>query len=1182
MKSTYKLLGYLAVALIFSSVAFAQVDTGTLLGTVTDSSGAVIPGARVTLTQEGTQLVRTSDTRSDGTYIFTPIKIGQYSVEIEFKGFQRARRTGIQVNIQQQVVVDFTMTPGEITQTVEVEATAPLLQTQSGSVGQVVNAQAINNLPLSGRNYTFLARLTAGVTHAQSDGRGLAATGWFAANGTRPAQNNFLLDGIDNNSNNVDFLSGAAYVVKPPVDALSEFKLQTSSFGAEFGRAGGAVLNATLKSGTNSIHGSAWEFLRNDKLDAADFFQHYAGGGKGAFRQNQFGFTLGGPVIKNKTFFFLDYEGTKVRQAAPWSGLTVPTQAERDSGYTNFSDLIALQSGTKGTDALGRTVVLGTIFDPATTRNATAGQVDPATGLTATNTGVVRDPFAGNIIPASRLDPNAVKLLSLFPAPNASGLNGNYSVNRGNTEDTHAFDTRMDHNFSERDTVFGRFSWSDSQRFRPGPYTTAADGGGFNNGNESLRTMGAALSYTHSFAPTLINEFRIGFNREHVYRVQANGDDTSDLPGKYGVPGILQTKGNGGLPYFGIGGLSQLGSSEWLVSERFSNTYQLTENLTKIYGSHTFKGGFEAQKISFPWDAPPYSRGEFDFGGNYTSSPNLADGSTGRAQFLLLPVNAPGSPFNGLGGANNVAASNFGGVANDKYYMGAYFQDDWKISRKLTLNLGLRWDFFSLVGEKYGAQANFVPGANPQFIIPTSRKDKPGLSQSFTSLLAKDGIQLVYSDKYGSGLGNAQKHNLAPRLGFAYQLTSKLVLRGGYGMYYGSFENRGGYPNLGYNYPFQFTFGFPAPNDVTPVTYGDGAFGSLENGLLHIPMDTTLVDGHGLALRGIEFNYKTPYTQGANLTWQYEFLPNNSLEIGYVGTYARHIETFTGSNTPFVILPPGTNPNGYIQWPDFGRGQPYARTAATSNYSSLQTKYTRRFSKGLDMMFAYTYAKTLTNAGDLLSGGNVGGFRAPDLPNWGIKYDYGLASFNVKHAVSYAGTYQLPMGRGRSYMADTHGIQQAVLGGWDINWVLALYSGQPQTIGCTIATTSGMGCYPLVTGDIYANQSINHFYNAAAFTNPSVATTIGQTDYSPLGGYLTPVSGPPFHKLDFSLFKQFPFKEKYRFEFRAESFNLTNTPNFSNPGSTNFSDANSFGKIYSTRNNPNDAREIQMALKFYW
>ena len=315
------------LVLLMASVAigWAQVDTGTIQGTVTDASGGVVPNVRVSIINEGTQVRQTSETRSDGTYVFTPVRIGVYTIEAEFQGFQKARSTGVELNIQQQAVVNFSLTPGELTQTIEVEASAPLLQTQNGSVGEVVSSREINNLPLSGRNYNFLARLTAGVTHSQPEGRGLAATGWFAANGTRPAQNNFLLDGIDNNSNNVDFLSGAAYVLKPPVDAVGEFKLQTNAFSAEFGRAGGAVLNASLKSGTNAFHGSLWEFLRNDAFDAADFFQHYAGGGKGAYRQNQFGGTLGGPIIRNKTFFFVDYEGTRIRQAAAWSGQTVPT-----------------------------------------------------------------------------------------------------------------------------------------------------------------------------------------------------------------------------------------------------------------------------------------------------------------------------------------------------------------------------------------------------------------------------------------------------------------------------------------------------------------------------------------------------------------------------------------------------------------------------------------------------------------------------------------------------------------------------------------------------------------------------------------------------------------------------------------------------------------------------------------
>ena len=686
-----------AAAFVFFCLAFtlqAQVDTGTILGTVTDATGAVIPAAKVTIRNEGTSITQSTTTSASGTYVFTPLRIGTYTVEVEKEGFKRQRRAGLELNIQQQLVADVALSVGEVSSEVEVTAAAPVLQTENGSVGQVVGAQAINDLPLNGRNYTFLARLVPGATAGQPEGRGLNANGWFTANGTRPAQNNYMLDGIDNNTNDVDFLSGAAYVVKPPIDAIGEFKLQTNSFSAEFGRAGGAVLNATLKSGTNEIHGSAWEFLRNDKLDANDFFLNSAGQPKGAFKRNQFGATAGGPAIKNKTFWFVDYEGTRIRQEVPETGNSVPTASEIASGYTNFSDLITLQSGSL-TDALGRTYPLGTIFDPSTTRSIGNGNY-------------VRDPFPGNIIPASRLDPNAVKLLSLFPAPTQPGLYNNFNVNRGSTTDVNAFDVRGDQYFTSKDQMFARYSWSNSPSVIPGPFTGYADGGGFNDGNQSIGTMGAALSYTHTFSPTLINEARIGFNRERTTRTQPYGDNTTNIPGQFGIQGILQTAGNGGLPYLGIGGLSQLGSSEWLVSDRFSNTVQFTENLTKIYRSHTFKGGFEAQEIYFPWIAPPYSRGGFDFNGEFTSIPNLTDGSTARAQFLLLPSQTANGM---LGGSDGVNASNFGGVAAQRSYRGAFIQDDWKISRKLTLNLGVRWDWFSPTGERYGAQANFVPAA---------------------------------------------------------------------------------------------------------------------------------------------------------------------------------------------------------------------------------------------------------------------------------------------------------------------------------------------------------------------------------------------------------------------------------------------------------------------------------------
>ncbi|MBM3756254.1 MAG: hypothetical protein FJW38_19975 [Acidobacteria bacterium] len=1146
----------------------AQVDTGSILGVITDASGGAVAGARLSLINEGTGLKLQAEASSEGRYVFTPLRPGTYTVEVEFAGFQKSRRMGIVVNIQRQSVVDFALSPGEVTTTVDVTAALPVLQTQSGSVGETITARTIQNLPLSGRNYNFLARLTAGVTHPQPEGRGLNATGWFVANGTRAAQNNFLLDGIDNNSNNVDFLSGAAYVVKPPVDALGEFKLQTNSFSAEFGRAGGAVLNASLKSGTNEFHGVLWEFLRNSSFDAKDFFQNARGLPKGAFRQNQFGAAIGGPIIRNKTFFFADFEGTRIRQAINLSA-SVPTELHRSSRYTNYADLIPAQSGTR-TDLDGRSFPSGTIFDPATTRRSLNGA------------GFVRDPFPSNVLPAGRLNANAIKIMELYPAPTAAGIFNNFNVNRSNRDDTNAFDVRIDHNFSEKDQIFGRYSFADITRFRPGPFEGVADGGGFANGDETVRTQGAALSYTHTFNPTLINEYRVGFNREHALRLQPGGNDTSDVPGKFGIPGVQQVPGNGGLPRLNIGGLSALGASDWIVSERFSNTVQMTNNLTKIAGSHTFKAGWEGQLIDFPWTAPPTARGNFGFGGAFTSIPTASDGSTGRAQFLLNATNATGD---GGIGANSLSVSNFGSVANRKYYTGLYFQDDWKVNRKLTLNVGLRWDFFSLVGERYDAQANFIPSQSgtPEFIIPASRRDNPALSATFQQLLAANGIKLTYSDQYGSGLGRSQTKNFAPRFGFAYQATGKTVVRGGFGMYYGSFENRGGYPNLGYNYPFQYAFSFSALNNWSPMLYPDNSIGTLDRGLRGVALDPTRVNGRFLDLRGIQFDYQTPYVMGYNFTIQRQLMNNTSLEVGYVASLSRHLESFVGSNHVEQLLPVTQTPQNFIRWRDFARGSSYAGTLGNSHYHSMQTKITRRFANGLDFLATYTWAKTRTNAGDLLSGGNVGGSRAPWVVGAGPRKEMALAGFHVGHAFTWSGTYEIPIGKGRAVGANMSRLADVLVGGWSSNFILTLYGGQPQTIGCPVGTGAGTGCYAFLTpGQNRYVKTVEQWYNPAAFSQPPMVQSIGQADLTPLGGDRTPVIGPGLRKLDFSIFKTFQVSERKRFEFRAESFNLSNTPAFANPSFLNFLDARNFGRITSTRNNPNDARKIQFALKFYF
>ena len=433
----------IGVMWLSSSLLNAQVDTGSILGTVSDPSGAIIHDANVTLTNEGTNSKLTTTAGTDGGYKFTPVRIGSYTVSASYPGFQTTEVRHVTVNVGAAVVANFTMKPGQVAETVEVTSAAPVLETQDASVGQVINTRNVNNLPLNGRNFTFLAQLAAGVNSPQADTRGNAASGAFSANGLRPAQNNYLLDGIDNNSDTVDFLNGTNFVVLPPVDAIQEFKVQTSDFSAEYGRSGAAVLNATIKSGTNSFHGTAWEFLRNDKFDAADYFENAGGIKKGELRLNQFGVSLGGPVIKNKIFFFGDYEGLRRLQGTILTG-SVPTLAERNAAngsFTDLSDLITGQTGARP-DALGRQIPVGTILDPGTTRAVTSGAVDPISGLTATSTGFVRDPFgtcgpsttaftlAGcglNQLPPGRLDPHAIQLLNLYPNPTTGSVFSNYA-----------------------------------------------------------------------------------------------------------------------------------------------------------------------------------------------------------------------------------------------------------------------------------------------------------------------------------------------------------------------------------------------------------------------------------------------------------------------------------------------------------------------------------------------------------------------------------------------------------------------------------------------------------------------------------------------------------------------------------------------------------------------------------
>ena len=1232
----------LAFLMLAAVPSCAQVDTGSILGNVSDSSGARITGATVTLTNEGTNAELSETTGDDGGYKFTPVRIGNYKLTVTMQGFQTVTTHGVSVKVGENVVENFSLKPGAVSETVEVTSSAPILQSQDASVGQVVDSRSVNDLPLNGRNFTFLAQLAAGVNTPQADTRGNAATGAFSANGNRPAQNNYLLDGVDNNSDTVDFLNGTNFVVLPPVDAVQEFKVETSGFSAQYGRSGAAVLNATIKSGTNEFHGAAWEFFRNDKLDAANFFENAQNIKKGALRQNQFGVAAGGPIIKNKIFIFGDYEGFRRVQGTVFNG-EVPTALERSSGYTNLTDLLT-QGGTE-TDALGRTVPTGTIFDPATTRSVTAGVVDPVSGLTATKNGFVRDPFgtcaastvtftaAGcglNMLPAGRLDANAIALLNLYPNPTTAATHGN---NFGDSpklfEHRNAFDTRMDINFSDKNQLFYRFSYVDDPQFIPGIFGGVADGGGFQDGNQTATAEQSALGYTHTFSPNLINVARAGLNYLHTTRNIPAANDLSGLPAKFGILDIPQAHENGGLPAFGFNGaLQTLGGNAFLPSDEVTSTFQLTDDLTKIYGKHTFRGGFEWQHVKFSTLQPPWSRGEFDFNGNYTDVPGINSGHTGMAQALLIPqassLPAGSNAIDYVGGPDSVFVSNISLTDNGKNYYGVYGQDDWKVSNKLTLNLGVRWDYFQPVYEHHGFQANFIPSGDPTggpaYLIPNGRTSlsyltsvdctNPANKNFFTCLLATDGIALDIG-KFGKSLGVGQKNNVAPRFGFAYQATSKLVVRGGFGIFYNGFENRGFSPNLGENYPFQFNFSFFNPDSGHPINNYAGCATAtpaggptFETGFSCTPLDPTLVNASGLGLRGIQYKYLTPYSMSGNLTLQYQLTNSMSFQAGYVTTLARHLETFPGNNNITSLEPSSVNATTLVPFPDFGRNSSQAETSGSSHYHALQTRLENQFRNGLSFLATYTWSKAMSDAGDLLNGGsdNVG-YIAASVPGFGIHYNYGLANFDIRNVFHFSGGYELPFGKGKKYMSDASGFTNHLVGGWSVQWITTLQGGQPITLKCvnnSVQNSGGISCGSVFTGQPLklglhtdGNGNISWFGNPGAFADPTPCTVVGSCSAKNVGGE-TQVPGPGFHRLDFSIFKDFPIGEKRRLQFRTEIFNLTNHPNFNAPGFggngvvaiggstdyTNTSKTSTFGEIGSTRDDPYDPRQIQFALKF--
>jgi hypothetical protein len=632
-----------SLALLVPALAQAQVDTGTILGSVRDKTGAVIPGAHVSVRESTTNTFTALVADAAGNYVATPLRIGVYVVSVELAGFKKETREGIVLRVQDRLRIDFTLEPGDISESVVVTSEAPLVQSETSSLGQVIDARQIVGLPLNGRNYIDLATLTTGVIRTV-DGSNGNVNATFVVNGTRGGQNNYLLDGIDNNSND-----GGEAALYTNVDALEEFKVQTSTYSAEFGRSGGAVINASLKSGANAVRGSAFYFLRDESLDARGYFED-PGSQKAPFHFQQFGGTLGGPIQKDKTFFFVDYQATR-RRSNDTGIFSVPTVAQRHGDFSGEGNNV--------------------IYDPLT------GQ-----------------PFPGNIIPANRFDPLAANFVNLYPDPNQEGLKNNYLVNRRSTKTVNQGDLRLDHQFSSNDHIFLRASLTKEYRFLQPPLPGLANGGDYGAGDNESKTWGGALGFTHIFSSSTVNELRVGFNRVKGADGTTVGGQKAPPP-ELTVPGVSNDPAIAGITVFDPAGYSHVGDPEFIPTYTRTQELQISDTLSLVRGRHSLKTGFQLRRSDFDLFQIPQPRGKFGFSGEFTQDPDHNDG-TGDALADAL-----------LGYSSQIDIQNITQTRNRTPVFGAFFQDDFKVNSSLALNLGVRWDYTGATVERDDRQSNF-------------------------------------------------------------------------------------------------------------------------------------------------------------------------------------------------------------------------------------------------------------------------------------------------------------------------------------------------------------------------------------------------------------------------------------------------------------------------------------------
>jgi hypothetical protein len=1144
----------------------AQTFYGSITGTVLDASGAAIPGAAVTLTNIGTSEKRTMQSEPTGSYTFVDLVPGRYRIEAEKAGFKHFTREPIVLEVGNALRIDIAMQIGAVTQTIEVTAATPLLQSQSSDLGQVVAARSVTEMPLNGRNPIALVELVPGVVpQGQPSGGNSSmgnpvganpfAMGDFQIGGGQAGQSAIILDGVPTNGSYLNVVT-----LIPTQDSLQEFKVQTNNLGPEFGRTGGGIINFTTKSGTNGFHGSAYEFLRNKHLDANNFFNNEAGIPVGKFNQNQFGADIGGPVLKSKLFFFGGYEGYRLREASTLTG-TVPTLAMRGGDFS--------ASG------------LPTIYDPLT-----------STGCTPTAGTTCRTAFSGNVIPSGRIDPTAAVLIGYFPNPNTTG-SGPFDINNYTTAyptggDIDENNDRVDYNLSEKQRLFARFTYFKLLNLPDSPFKDVCT----DRCTETVHTKQIALGDTFTISPTTILDLHLGYTRYAYLRTPlSEGIDLSTFGGDWGalnsevgythipVPCISNTSGDS---LWGVGWcVPTVGTGSGIGAH--DDTWSFAPSLSKIKGAHSLKFGGELRVLRNNYYQSNQPSGEYSFNDIMTSQNPLVTPPTtgiGVASFLL----GYGTNTN-----SNVVTPSF--MASEILYRAFYAGDTIQATRKLTVNLGVRWDLQGNWKERFNRIIDLAPTATSPVSSTMSSVTNPVTGQPFGTI--NGAITLVDSTARSDRTAvNMPWTNFAPRIGLAYRVTDKTVIRTGYGIFYLPVDIA--WNNAPHNL-FINTFTQPwlaTVNGITPYNVLSNPF---PTGIIKPPgRNQTWINQQGVGVSASVPSNPMAYVQQWNFDIQRELPDGTLIDVAYAGSKGTHLPMHdqdldqllpqdmpaadgsagpagysaaaleasvanpfygTGLITSGSLTAPTVQAAHllipYPQYDDYSLAEPNDRD---SIYHSMQLKIEKRFSRGGTVLASYTISKLISDTNNEI---NWLGDAAPswgDVNAYNLHNERSLDGFDVPQRFVLGYVLDLPVGKGRKFGNNLAPAANKFVSGWGIDGILTFQSGFPLNIGGagllgavpdhggTRATR--IGPESLTSGP--RSVRLQEWFNTSTF-EPTPDFTYGNDSRTePI------LRGDGQKNMDFAVFKNTRFgpDEKLGLEFRAEFFNVFNRPMFNAPNTS--------------------------------